>query len=227
MSFLILYIPISEIYLRIINYVLGKLKKPTLIPKINYEQGIPDNAKTFVVIPTILKSKEKVKEMMRKLEVYYLANKSDNLYFALLGDCSEEKEENKEFDEEVIITGLELANKLSEKHKSDNFSRFHFLYRKRTWNESENSFIGWERKRGLLSTFNYYIKRKIDNNFLANTIELERNKLPDIKYIITLDSDTALNLESASKLIGGMSHLLNIPVIKDDKVSLCYLFCNN
>ena len=31
-------------------------------------------------------------------------NKSENLYFALLGDCSEEHEQNKEFDEEVIYT---------------------------------------------------------------------------------------------------------------------------
>ncbi len=38
----------------------------------------------MVVIPTILKSKEKVQELMRKLEVFYLANKSENLYFTLL-----------------------------------------------------------------------------------------------------------------------------------------------
>ena len=218
LSLVILYVPVSEIYLRVVNYVLGKIKKPTMIPKMNYENGIPESAKTFVVIPTIVKSKEKVKEMMRKLEVYYLANKSENLYFALLGDCSEEQEKTKEFDEEVIITGLELAHKLSQKYKTDDFSKFHFLYRKREWNECENSYIGWERKRGLLLTFNYYIKRKMDNNFLANTIELEKNKLPNIKYIITLDSDTNLNLEAASKLIGGMSHLLNIPEIKDDKI---------
>ncbi len=215
---IIAYIPISEIYLRIINYMMSKLKPPTLIPKMNYEKGIPSNQKTFVVIPTILKSKEKVKEMLQKLEIYYLANQSENLYFALLGDCSEEDSEKKEFDEEVTVTGLEIVQKLNEKYPSDTFSKFHFLYRKRVWNAGENAYIGWERKRGLLVTFNEYIKGKIQNNFLVNTIALEEQKLPDIQYVITLDSDTNLNLESAAKLIGAMGHILNTPIIEEDRV---------
>ena len=217
-SCIIAYVPISEIYLRIENYLMGKFKKPILIPKMNFEKGIPESDATFVVIPTILKSKEKVKEMFNKLEVYYLANKSENLYFALLGDCSEEDSKRKDFDEEVIITGIDYCNKLNEKYRTDKFSKFHFLYRERMWNSCEGSYIGWERKRGLLTTFNKYIKRKRENNFLENTIEKEKEKLPNIKYIITLDSDTNLNLNTASKLIGAMSHILNTPIVKNDKV---------
>lgn len=212
------YVPISEIYLRIENYFMGKFKKPILIPKMNFEKGIPESAATFVVIPTILKSKEKVIEMLKKLEVYYLANKSENLYFALLGDCSEEDSKTKDFDEEVMSCGIDYCNKLNEKYKTDKFSKFHFLYRERIWNSCEEAYIGWERKRGLLTTFNKYIKRRRENNFLENTIEKEKEKLPNIKYIITLDSDTNLNLNTASKLIGAMSHLLNIPIVKNDKV---------
>ena len=53
---------------------------------------------------------------------------------------------------------------------------------------------------------------------MSNTIELQKDIKPDIKYIITLDSDTNLNLESAGKLIGAMSHVLNRPVIEENKV---------
>ncbi len=212
------YIPISEIFLRAENYFMSKLKAPTLIAKMDYDDGIPEDKSTFVVIPTILKSKEKVKEMFEKLEVYYLANKSENIYFALLGDCSEEEKPKRGFDSEVISSGIEICNKLNEKYKSDKFNKFHFLYRKRVWNDSENAYIGWERKRGLLTTFNKYIKGKIENNFLENTIETQKSILPNIKYIITLDSDTNLNLKTASKLIGAMSYILNLPVIKDYRV---------
>ena len=38
-----------------------------------------------------------VTEFMHKLEVYYLANKTDNLYFTLLGDCTSEKSERKKY----------------------------------------------------------------------------------------------------------------------------------
>ena len=215
---IMLYIPVSEIFLRIENYIMSKLKKPSIIPKMDYEKGIPEDKSTFVVIPTILKSKEKVKEMFEKLEIYYLANKSRNIYFALLGDCSEESSPTKDFDAEVISTGIEICNKLNEKYKTDNFNVFHFLYRKREWNDCEKSYIGWERKRGLLVTFNEYIKNRKENNFLANTIEKQKEKIPNIKYIITLDADTNLNLKTASKLIGAMSHILNTPIIKEDRV---------
>ena len=218
LCFIISYIPISEIFLRIINYIMSKLKRPIIIPKMDFEQNIPEEYATFVVIPTIIKSKEKVKEMFKKLEVYYLANKLDNLYFALLGDCSEENCEIKDFDEEVISAGKELCEKLNIKYNTTGFNKFHFLYRKRIWNSSENSFIGWERKRGLLTTFNNYIKRKIDNNFWVNTIEMQKDKIPNIKYIITLDSDTNLNIGTAGKLIGAMSHILNRPIIDNYRI---------
>ena len=213
-----LYIPITEIFTKFLNYVLSKCKKPEIFPKMNYEDGLPKEAATFVVIPTILKSKEKVAEMLKKLEVYYLANKLENVYFALLGDCSEEKTQNMFFDEEIIREGERIVNQLNEKYQTNTFSRFHFLYRNRVWNDSEKSYIGWERKRGLLVTFNEYILRKKENNFAINTIENEKEKLPDIKYIITLDSDTNLIMDSVSKLVGAMDHILNQPIIKKQKV---------
>ncbi len=217
-SFLILWIPISEIVIRILNYFMSKLKSPVIIPKMNFENEIPKEKTTFVVIPTILKTKEKVQEMIHKLEVYYLANPYDNLYFALLGDVTEENYKNTDFDNEVQETGILETKRLNEKYKKDGFKRFHFLYRNRTWNDGEGKFIGWERKRGLLVTFNEYIRGIIGNNFAVNSIENEKDKLPRFKYIITLDSDTNLSLNSAGKLIGAMSHILNIPVIEEGKV---------
>ena len=47
----------------------------------DFFEGIDSENSTFVVIPTIIKSKEKVRELFRKLEVFYLANKSKNIYF--------------------------------------------------------------------------------------------------------------------------------------------------
>ena len=215
---ILIFIPISEITIRVMNYLLGKFKKPSFVPKLDFEKEIPDDRKTFVIIPTILNSEEKVKEMINKLEVYFLANPQNNIYFALLGDVTEAKQKDEKFDKKVIQTGLDEVKRLNEKYKLNGFNRFHFLYRKRTWSESEGKFIGWERKRGLLTTFNKYIKNQISNNFEVNTIETQKELLPNIKYIITLDSDTNLVLNSASKLIGAMSHILNRPVIKDRRV---------
>lgn len=134
------------------------------------------------------------------------------------GDVSESNVQNEPFDNEIIKTGIEEVNTLNEKYKIDGFNRFHFLYRKRQWNNCESKFIGWERKRGLLVTFNKYLKNCINDNFRANTIESQKMLMPDFKYIITLDSDTNLSLNSASKLIGAISHVLNIPIIYNNTV---------
>ena len=215
-SSLILLIPISEIVIQTINYILSKKVKPKLIPKMDYSKGISKESSTMIIIPTIIKNKEKVKELMQKLEVYYLANKSDNLYFTLLGDCTSSDVKNEQVDEEIVRVGIEETKRLNEKYRENNLensSRFYFLYRKREWNPSEKCYMGWERKRGLICQLNEFLLNN-DDKFLINTM-LE-NK-PDIKYVITLDVDTNLVLGTALELIGTMAHILNKPVLNDKK----------
>lgn len=210
-TFLLFLIPSSEIAIQIIQYILSKIVKPKLIPKLDYSNGIDEQHKTMVVIPTILTSKEKVQELMKKLEVFYLANKSENLYFTLLGDCTESNKREEDADQEIIQEGEKIVQELNKKYKPI----FHFIYRKRIWNEKEESYLGWERKRGMLTQFNKYLLGKIKNPFRSNTLE-DRPK-EKIKYIITLDSDTDLVLNSAFELVGSMAHILNKPILDEEK----------
>ena len=204
--FLILIIPIENIVSKIVQYALSKTIKPKLIPKLDFQNGIPAEYATMVVIPTIVKDKAKVQELMNKLEVYYIANKSDNLYFTLLGDCSSGSKEVEDFDNEVINAGVEAAKKLNDKY---NTNKFNFIYRKRIWNPNEECYMGWERKRGLLNQFNEFLLGHISNPFRINTIE----NIEYIKYIITLDADTDLTLNSGLELVGAMAHILNRPTL--------------
>lgn len=215
-SFIVFLIPASEIVIQIIQYILSKFVKPKMIPKIDFSNGIDKQNETIVVIPTILKSKEKVRELMNKLEVFYLANKSDNIYFVLLGDCSESKNEEEKFDKEVVEEGLKQANKLNQKYNKNEKPIFHFLYRSRVWNNSEGCYLGWERKRGLLNEFNNYMLNINKGSFRVNTLE-ENNPIENLKYVITLDADTDLILESAFELVGAMAHILNKPIIDKNK----------
>ena len=231
LSFIIFLIPSHEFSIKLIQYILSKIIKPKLIPKLDMQNGIDKENTTMVVIPTILKSKEKVQELTRKLEVYYLSNKSKNIYFTLLGDCTQSDKREETFDQEVIEEGkkqIELLNQKCIKEKG--LPIFNFIYRKRIWNEKEDSYLGWERKRGMLTQLNQYILGNIKNPFLENTIEdkmqdtknIEEAKkisedLKKIKYIITLDADTDLILNSGLELVGAMSHILNKPVIDEEK----------
>ncbi len=225
-SWILFFIPASEFVNQVISYILSKIVKPKLIPKLDFSKGIDKENSTMVVIPTIVNSKEKVKELLNKLEVFYLANKSENIYFCLLGDCTESSKKEESFDIDVIEEGKSQIEKLNEKYKnSSKIPIFNFIYRRREWNEKEGSYLGWERKRGMLSQFNEYLLGNLNNPFRENTIENHENKeeireeLKNIKYIITLDADTDLILDSAAGLIGAMAHILNKPEI-DKKTNI-------
>ena len=237
-GFILLIIPISEIVIQIIQYFLNKIVKPKLIPKMDFSKGIDKKNKTMVVIPTILKNREKVIDLMRKLEVFYLANKSKNLYFCLLGDCTESDREIEDFDEEIVQEGLKQVQILNNKYKQedDTYSIFNFAYRKRKWNESQSKFLGWERKRGALEEFAKFLHgdfddKKVKEKYWVNTIknfdikaEKSNKKAKNYfcKYIITLDSDTELILNSAFEMVGAMAHILNKPEINNGKVTNGY-----
>jgi cyclic beta-1,2-glucan synthetase len=88
--------------------------------------------------------------------------------------------------------------------------RFLLLHRKRVWNAGEAQWIGWERKRGKLHELNRLLRGATDTNFLH--LDATTARLPaDVRYVITLDSDTRLPRDTAHRLIGKMAHPLNRP----------------
>ena len=208
-------IPSQTIVVQLIQYILSKIIKPKILPKLDFKSGIPEEYSTMVIIPTIVKNKEKVHELFSKLEVYYIANKSNNLYFTLLADCSSGQNDVEKYDDEIIQAGINEINKLNEKYPDEKFKKFNFIYRKRMWNEQEGCYLGWERKRGAINQFNEYILGNIKNPFLYNNFE--ESNIPKIKYIITLDSDTDLVLNSGLELVGTMAHILNMPILDQNK----------
>ena len=216
-SFLLIFIPISQLVIQIVNEILNNNVPIRSIPKLDYSKGIPEESKTMVVIPTIVSDTKKVKEMFDTLETFYIINKSDNLYFTLLGDAKTSDKEKEDYDEEIANYGVEYAKKLNEKYNKE---LFYFMYRKRVWHEGENAYLGYERKRGALLHFNkILLGKKVDEKKYFNVNTLHDTDL-GIKYVITLDTDTKLVLNSALNLVGAMAHPLNKPVLnkKNTKV---------
>lgn len=203
--FFIGIIPFSEIFVSIINKIIMKIKKPKLLPRLDI---ISEEVNTFVIVPTLLNNTERVKNLIKDLEVYYLANKESKLKLCLLGDASEIDTEIAPYDEDIKNTGLSEVEKLNQKYGDE---IFHFVYRKRLFNKAQEKYLGYERKRGMITEFNNFLLTGEQGTFIINTIK----EIPKVKYIITLDADTKLVLDSAKKLIGIMEHPLNKPVIKN------------
>ena len=70
--------------------------------------------------------------------------------------------------------------------------------------------MGWERKRGKLLDLNQLLRGGFDA-FPVKVGDL--SVLPDVRYVITLDSDTQLPRDVAARLVGAIAHPLNQAVV--------------
>ncbi|MEE8573593.1 MAG: glucoamylase family protein, partial [Gemmatimonadota bacterium] len=76
--------------------------------------------------------------------------------------------------------------------------------------------IGWERKRGKLHELNRLLRGASDTTFVP--IGGRQPTVPlDVRFVITLDSDTRLPKGTAYRLVGAMAHPLNRPQYDEAK----------
>lgn len=210
LSFVICFIPAMELVTLFVNLFLSLLVKPNLLPKLQLKEGIPDDSPVMLIIPTLLSSKGRVRDMAQQLRSAYLSNKSDNLYFTLVADLKDSATDTLESDAEIINEGKKLIEGLNNEYPGCG-KRFFFVYRDRKYVADEHKWMVWERKRGAVLEFVRLLKGERGTGFENSAAELKN--LPNIKYIVTLDADTMLPLGGVKKLVGIMLHPLNKPVV--------------
>lgn len=206
---LLLLIPISDLVLSALNLDITVLFKPNPLPKMNASSVIPETARTFVVIPTIFSSEETVRTLLERMEVHYLANRDENIYFALLGDFADAPQPEMADDDAVLAAATGGVAELNARYSESTTERFYVFHRRRQWNPVEGKWIGWERKRGKLHEFNRLLRGARDTSYVVATAGPDF--LSGFRYVITLDSDTQLPRDSARRLIGTAMHPLNQP----------------
>jgi len=201
----------SSLVIPLVNWIASVLFRPTFLPKLELRDGIPQELRTMVAVPTLLTSAGRVNELIGQIEVYYLANKDDNLHFALLGDFADASSEIVQGDEEIIAAATVAIENLNNKYGP---SRFYFFHRKRIYNASEGVWMGWERKRGKLVEFNCLLRQDGETSYEVQIGEL--SNLSTFRYVITLDADTQLPQGTAKQLIGTLAHPLHAPKLSED-----------
>jgi cyclic beta-1,2-glucan synthetase len=207
-------IPASDLALSVLNWDVTHLFDPRLLPKIDLSKGIPAEARTIVVVPTILNDATTARRLLDKLEVAYLANQDEHLHFALLGDFADAPSETMPDDREILDAGQQGIAELNARYSAGAAVRFQLFHRRRQWCETEQKWIGWERKRGKLREFNRLLRGERNTSFMAATAGADL--LAQIRYVITLDADTQLPRDAASRLIGAAIHPLNRPTFDQE-----------
>lgn len=201
----------SEFSIQLINFILSRFVHPYALPKFSFEHGVPLEYKTLVIIPAMLSSIDIINENINRLEIHYLANKEETLTFGLFFDFVDAAEAHIEEDNILLEAAEKGIKNLNEKY---GLNKFILLYRERLWSDSENAWIGWERKRGKLECLNCLLAENTCPEVLIKVGSKE--SLSNIQYVITLDADTELPKDTAKKLIATITHPLNKPHLSEE-----------
>jgi hypothetical protein len=206
---LLLLLPAMHVALAILNPLVTFSFSPKRLPRYDFSEVVPDEYKTFVVVPTLLLSRENTESLLENLEIHYLANRDPRILFALLTDFADSQTETgpNDYLAELCAEGIE---KLNRRHGTVGYSPFYLFHRPRQWNPGEGQWMGHERKRGKLNDFNRYLLGRGDAFSLkAGDLAAAR----DVRFVITLDSDTQLPRDTARNLIATLAHPLNRAVL--------------
>ena len=206
----LLTIPVSEFAFTSLNFAVTKVMRSNIIPGLALRDGVTEELRTLVVIPTLLTSLDDIEELVELLEVHFLSNAEGEVFFALITDWTDATTESKSNDAELLKAAIDGIAALNNRHSTN---RFFLLHRHRRWNGQQGCWMGWERKRGKLLELNHLLRGATDTSFTTVS-----GVLPDaIRYVITLDADTKLPRDAARRLVGKMAHPLNRPVFNQAK----------
>src|SRR5207237_6866471 len=147
---------------------------------------------------------------LERLEIRFLGNRDPNLQFALLTDFRDAPEQDVAGDADVLAAAIAGIEELNRRFDTTQFSLFH---RRRVWSETEQVWMGWERKRGKIEELNRWLTGE-------GATELQHagdpEQLRDVRFVITLDSDSQLPHGAARRMVETLAHPLNRPQLAPD-----------
>ena len=199
----------SQFAVALVNWATGVLAMPQMLPRMDFAAGIPPECSTLVVVPTLLIGTHNIEHLVEALEVRFLANRDDNVHFALLTDFRDADRENVPEDEGLLPLARRRIDELNEKYDGRRNATFFLFHRPRRWNPAERTWMGYERKRGKLEALNALLRGGARDDF--SLIVGDISALSNVKYVLTLDTDTQLPRDAARRCVGVMAHPLNRP----------------
>jgi cyclic beta-1,2-glucan synthetase len=212
---LLALLPASEAVIAVFNRLISEWVPPRRLPRLALSDGIPAAQRVLVVVPAMLSAPGSARALARQLERHHLANREAHAQFAMLTDFSDADSAQCAGDADRLAEAIAAIDRLESLYPPDRHDgtpaprRFLLLHRERCWSETEQRWIGWERKRGKLEQLIDLLAGGSAKHF----IDMGERSQParDTPFVVTLDSDTLLPAGSLRELVGVAAHPLNRP----------------
>jgi cyclic beta-1,2-glucan synthetase len=205
---LLAFVPATSIAIALTNEAATRAVRPRSLPRLDFSDGIPLEARTLVAVPALLSSSADVLELLRQLELNHRGNMSPNLAFGLLVDPVDADQPQRAEDEALLALAAEGIRSLNERHRAEEGrDPFLLMARQREWNPAQACWMAWERKRGKLEELNRLLLDGSSSGL--RIVEGDARALAGVRYVLTLDADTFLPEGAAARLIATLAHPLH------------------
>ena len=215
-------VPASEAVSAVVNRLISESLRPRHLPRLALSTGIPPERRVMVVVPALLTDLKSARALVHRLELHELANPEPQAQFALLTDWVDADTVELESDR-VLLDGVRQAiGELNARHarrrnngaQGTGAPRFIVLHRDRLFSQTQQRWIGWERKRGKLELLIAALAQGHATAFLD--LGEDSRIASGIQYVVTLDSDTQLPPGRLRELVGVAAHPDNQPRLSAD-----------
>ncbi|MEP6789872.1 MAG: glucoamylase family protein, partial [Ramlibacter sp.] len=205
--------PASEAAASFVHRLLAESLKVHVLPRLDFSAGVPPEHRVLVVMPAMLTSSASIGALAHRLQLHWLANREDNAQYALLTDWADAPSASRPADAALLREAIAKVAALNTLYPAGPGApaRFLVIHRPRVWCETQQAWLGWERKRGKLEMLVRWLATGEMQGFvpLAPGMELAAG----VRYVITLDSDTGLPPGALRELVAIAAHPLNAPSV--------------
>jgi cyclic beta-1,2-glucan synthetase len=205
----LLAFPVTEAVIALTNRLVSESVRPMHLHRLVLLEGIPAEHRVMVVIPCMLTDQATTDQLVHRLHLHALANPESHAQFALLSDWADANDLHCDTDAALLVHARQQIATLNSEVPPTEFPRFILLHRERSYSETEQQWIGWERKRGKLELLINNLAEGGSSGFLR--LGEESRIAPHTRYVVTLDSDTQLPPGRLRSLVGVAAHPYNLP----------------
>jgi len=211
-----LLFPASEAVVAVVNRLISESARPRHLPRLALAQGIPPEHRVLVVVPALLVQRAATQALTRRLELHHLANPEEQAQFALLSDWADCDSAHHPDDSARLDEAVQQLRELNTRYpraQAGQAPRFVLLHRQRAYSDTEQRWIGWERKRGKLEALIATLAEPAAGPSPFLDLGELSQLSPHTPYVLTLDSDTQLPPGRLRELVGVAAHPHNQPQV--------------
>jgi len=206
----LLFFPLWEIFRPFIEIAAHKGVEAHPLSRLDLKGAVPDNARTLITVSTLLPGADKAGELKKRLLDLWHSNGRENIKICLLADLKGADTPEKPEDRAAVAAAKMVVAELNKEYAGG----FILAVRPRVYSPTQGNFTGRERKRGAITELVKAIK---GSNTEFTVLFGDVSTLNQTRYILALDSDTFLPMDTAAELISVALHPLNIPRIDTAK----------